>query len=157
MSSIKSFKDVKTAILNYEKVNLNGWTSYINNEEEIEIWNPKGEGVVSKLSFIDRVVIDFIKNAQEESMITPESGASYQYLIYARNTLEELSYVQHGSFLWEFCNLIDQQESIPVSLFSEAWRELEDIVNSLYNIPEVRNYADAHSALLKFETASEHM
>ena len=64
MKLYKSAKDVKEALLDCEEVEINGWTASINDQDEIEIYDPQGNGVATRLSFLDKAVSDFIKHAQ---------------------------------------------------------------------------------------------
>ncbi|MDC1299874.1 hypothetical protein N8Z24_00045 [bacterium] len=64
MKLYKNAKDVKEALLNGEEVVVNDWSANINDQDEVEIWDPKGSGVAASLMVLDKVVDDFMKMAQ---------------------------------------------------------------------------------------------
>ena len=75
MKTYKSAKDVKDALLQGKEVVINKWSALINNKDEVEIWDPKGEGVVASLMNLDKACQDFVKYAQgiPETMPKPIS------------------------------------------------------------------------------------
>ena len=64
MKKFKTAKQVKKALLNNQEVVINKWAIRINAKDEVEIWDPKGKGVVANFSALDRVVKDFVKVSQ---------------------------------------------------------------------------------------------
>ena len=57
-------RQIKQALLNGVEVKINKWAALINKKDEVEIWDPKGKGVVASLIHLDRAVKDFYKLAQ---------------------------------------------------------------------------------------------
>lgn len=60
----RTSKQVKQALLNGIEVKINRWAALINKNDEVEIWDPKGKGVVASLAHLDRAVVDFYRMAQ---------------------------------------------------------------------------------------------
>jgi hypothetical protein len=55
---------IKTALLNGKDFQSdNGWLIRINASDNVEIWNPRGAGVETSLTFLDKAIKDFCKKA----------------------------------------------------------------------------------------------
>ena len=61
MKIYKSASEVKQALLNLEEVVIGKWSAMINENDELEMWAPNGEGRSASFSYFDKAVNDFCK------------------------------------------------------------------------------------------------
>jgi len=57
-------RDIKTAVLEGDTIEKQGWSIHINANDEVEIWPSKGAGFSTGLSNLDKAVSDFCKKAE---------------------------------------------------------------------------------------------
>ena len=61
MKTYKSINEVKQALLNLETVRIGKWSARINDNDELEMWAPNGDGRAAPFYYFDKAAADFCK------------------------------------------------------------------------------------------------